>query len=119
MRCAHHACESAIAVMERATRDGVPGGGMSEDDIWSVLHAENIRRGGEWRGTELASLDGTGLEENYEGLAIEPGPDGTLNAWLISDDNSAATQRTLLLRLQFRLADLPPRGGQTKQKAPG
>ena len=78
-----------------------------------------IRRGGDWRGTELASLDGTGLEENYEGLAIEPGPDGTLNAWLISDNNSAATQRTLLLRLQFRLADLPPRGGQTKQKAPG
>ena len=53
MRCAHHACESAIAVMERATRDGVPGGRMSEDDIWSVLHAENIRRGGEWIETRL------------------------------------------------------------------
>ena len=53
MRCAHHACEAAIAVMERATRDGVPKGGMSEDDIWSVLHAENIRRGGEWIETRL------------------------------------------------------------------
>ena len=53
MRCAHHACESAIAVMERATRAGVPGGRMSEDDIWSVLHAENIRRGGEWIETRL------------------------------------------------------------------
>ena len=73
-----------------------------------------IRRGGSWSGPILASLDGTGLEDNYEGLAIEPGADGRLVAWLISDDNGAATQRTLLLRLEFRLADLP-----AKQKAPG
>jgi Xaa-Pro aminopeptidase len=53
MRCAHHACETAIALMERATREGVPQGRMSEDDIWSVLHAENIRRGGEWIETRL------------------------------------------------------------------
>ena len=78
-----------------------------------------IRRGQDWSGTVLASLDGTGLEENYEGLAIEAGAGDTLNAWLISDDNSAATQRTLLLRLQFRLGDLPPRVARTKQKAPG
>ena len=73
-----------------------------------------IRRGGTWSGPILASLDGTGLEDNYEGLAIEPGANGRLVAWLISDDNGAATQRTLLLRLEFRLADLP-----AKQKAPG
>lgn len=78
-----------------------------------------IRHGQDWSGTVLASLDGTGLEENYEGLAIEAGAGDTLNAWLISDDNSAATQRTLLLRLQFRLGDLPPRVARTKQKAPG
>ena len=53
MRCAHHACESAIAEMERVTRSGVPSGNLSEDDIWSVLHAENIRRGGEWIETRL------------------------------------------------------------------
>jgi Xaa-Pro aminopeptidase len=53
MRCAHHACETAIAIMEGAARAGVPKGGMSEDDIWSVLHAENIRRGGEWIETRL------------------------------------------------------------------
>ncbi|TKA95957.1 aminopeptidase P family protein [Cereibacter changlensis] len=53
MRCAHHACETAIAEMERAARDGIPAGGMSEDDVWSVLHAENIRRGGEWIETRL------------------------------------------------------------------
>ena len=53
MRCASHACESAVAEMERAARSGIPGGRMSEDDVWSVLHAENIRRGGEWIETRL------------------------------------------------------------------
>ena len=55
MRCAHHACESAIAEMETAARTGVLLGNMSEDDIWAVLHAENIRRGGEWIETRLLS----------------------------------------------------------------
>jgi hypothetical protein len=27
--------------------------GLTEDDIWAVLHAENIRRGGEWIETRL------------------------------------------------------------------
>jgi len=55
MRCASHACEIAVAEMERAARTGVPQGAMSEDDIWAVLHAENIRRGGEWIETRLLS----------------------------------------------------------------
>ncbi|MEY4056455.1 MAG: hypothetical protein RL519_1790 [Pseudomonadota bacterium] len=79
-----------------------------------------IAAGQPWRGRVIAGLDGTGLEENYEGLAIVPGQGGKLNAWLISDDNAAAaTQRTLLLRLEFRLSDLPPRASPAKQKAPG
>jgi Xaa-Pro aminopeptidase len=53
MRCASHACEAAVAEMERFARAAVPGGGVSEDDIWAVLHAENIRRGGEWIETRL------------------------------------------------------------------
>jgi Xaa-Pro dipeptidase len=40
-------------VMEEACRAGVPGGKMSEDNVWAVLHAENIRRGGEWIETRL------------------------------------------------------------------
>ncbi len=55
MRCANHACETAVYAMEEAARNGVPGGHMSEDDIWAVLHAENIRRGGEWIETRLLS----------------------------------------------------------------
>ncbi len=53
MRCASHACETACAEMERFARENVPGGNVSEDDIWAVLHAENIRRGGEWIETRL------------------------------------------------------------------
>ena len=53
MRCASHACEAACAEMERFTRAEVPTGTVTENDIWSVLHAENIRRGGEWIETRL------------------------------------------------------------------
>jgi Xaa-Pro dipeptidase len=53
MRCAHHACEAAIAEMEAFTRAEVPKGQVSEDDIWAELHKGNIRRGGEWIETRL------------------------------------------------------------------
>ncbi len=58
MRCAIHACERSMEAMEAAAREGVPiggstGKGMSEDEIWAVLHAENIKRGGEWIETRL------------------------------------------------------------------
>ncbi|WP_068115435.1 dimethylsulfonioproprionate lyase DddP [Tropicimonas marinistellae] len=50
MRCAIHACEASMAVMERAALPG-----RTEDEIWAVLHAENIKRGGEWIETRLLS----------------------------------------------------------------
>ena len=53
MRCASVACENAVQIMEQSARLGVPNGNMSEDDIWAVLHAENIKRGGEWIETRL------------------------------------------------------------------
>ena len=53
MRCASHACETACAAMEAFAREEVPKGNVSEDDIWAVLHAENIKRGGEWIETRL------------------------------------------------------------------
>jgi len=48
MRCALHACETAMAAMAAAAAPG-----MTEDDVWATLHAENIRRGGEWIETRL------------------------------------------------------------------
>jgi len=53
MRCASHACESSVYIMEDFARNNVPLTAVSEDDIWSVLHAENIKRGGEWIETRL------------------------------------------------------------------
>ncbi|MEY8831099.1 dimethylsulfonioproprionate lyase DddP [Sedimentitalea sp. XS_ASV28] len=53
MRCANHACETAVRAMEDFARTKVPDAEASEDDIWAVLHAENIRRGGEWIETRL------------------------------------------------------------------
>lgn len=50
MRCAVHSCERAISAMRAAARPGV-----TENDVWAVLHAENIRRGGEWIETRLLS----------------------------------------------------------------
>ncbi len=43
LRCAVHACEQSLVAMQAAARPG-----MTENDVWAVLHAENIRRGGEW-----------------------------------------------------------------------
>lgn len=51
--------------------------------------------------------------DNYEGLVLVPGPGGQITGWLISDDNGALAQRTLLLRLQLRLENLP----RAQQKA--
>ncbi|SFR48188.1 dimethylsulfonioproprionate lyase DddP [Litoreibacter janthinus] len=53
MRAACFSCEAAVLEMENFARLNVPNGGTSEDDIWAVLHAENIRRGGEWIETRL------------------------------------------------------------------
>ena len=53
MRAACHACELSVEEMEKYARDSIPSGGVSEDDVWAVLHSENIKRGGEWIETRL------------------------------------------------------------------
>lgn len=55
MRCASHACETSVKAMEDFARENIPQGGVSEDDVWAVMHAENIKRGGEWIETRLLS----------------------------------------------------------------
>jgi Xaa-Pro aminopeptidase len=50
MRCALAACEAAMAVMQQQLRPGV-----TEQELWAHLHAETIRRGGEWIETRLLS----------------------------------------------------------------
>jgi Xaa-Pro dipeptidase len=48
MRCALATCEAAMRVMQEHVRPGV-----SEQELWAHLHAENIKRGGEWIETRL------------------------------------------------------------------
>ena len=55
MRCASHACETSVKAMEDFVRANVGNGKTSEDQIWAILHAENINRGGEWIETRLLS----------------------------------------------------------------
>ena len=48
MRCAVHSCETTMLEMKEALRPG-----MTERELWSMLHAGNIRRAGEWIETQL------------------------------------------------------------------
>jgi Xaa-Pro aminopeptidase len=50
LRCAVSACEASMYEMKKALYAG-----QSENDVWAVLHAENIRRGGEWIETRILS----------------------------------------------------------------
>ena len=50
MRCSVHACEAAMAEMLEALEPG-----MTERDVWAMLHAGNIRRAGEWIETQIIS----------------------------------------------------------------
>jgi hypothetical protein len=79
-----------------------------------IADPAEIRPDGIWRAVELTDIAAPAPVDNYEALTIEPGPDGKLLAWIMSDDNRAATQATYLLKLEFRMTDLPP-----KQKARG
>ena len=42
--------------------------------------------------------------DNFEGLSVVPGPDGSLRLYLVSDDNGSTDQRTYLLAFDWRPA---------------
>ncbi len=50
MRCAIDTCERGMYAMHEAARPGV-----AEVELWALLHAENIKRGGEWIETRILS----------------------------------------------------------------
>lgn len=60
-----------------------------------------IAAGREWAWRPVAEIRAPLPRENYEGLAVEPRAGGGARLWLISDDNSSAIQRTLLLALDW------------------
>ncbi|MEO1065924.1 MAG: Xaa-Pro peptidase family protein [Pseudomonadota bacterium] len=50
MRCAVATCEIAVEEMKKALEPGI-----AEVELWSILHKENIARGGEWIETRILS----------------------------------------------------------------
>lgn len=72
-----------------------------------IADPKEIRPGKVWQSTEVAKLTSTLPVDNFEGMAIEPRADGRVTVWLISDDNHAATQRTLLWKMVVDPARLP------------
>jgi len=48
LQCAVHACEMSMFEMQKMAAPG-----LTENEVWAVLHAENIKRGGEWIETRI------------------------------------------------------------------
>ena len=107
MRCSLASTEIAMELMQQAT---VPG--VTENDIWAVLHAENIRRGGEWIECRLLSSGprtnpwfqecGPRIVQNGELLSFDTdliGPYGFCadisRTWMIGDKPPTAEQKHL------------------------
>ncbi|WP_299193652.1 Xaa-Pro peptidase family protein [uncultured Erythrobacter sp.] len=70
IRCAIAACDASVAEMRTAFHPGI-----SEVELWSHLHAGNIKRGGEWIETRLLT-SGPRTNPWYQecsGRIIEPG----------------------------------------------
>jgi hypothetical protein len=78
-----------------------------------VADPARVRAGEAWRGEVVAELDDPLPTDNYEGLAVTQSGNGGVVIWLISDDNSATFQRTLLLKLEWQP------DARTQQKARG
>lgn len=60
-----------------------------------------IEAGGDWQWHELPRFPEGMVRENYEGLTVLPRAAGGFTLWLISDDNRAAFQRTMLVELEW------------------
>lgn len=116
MRCAVHACETAVGVMREHL---VPG--VTEQRLWSHLHAENIARGGEWIETRLLS-SGPRTNPWYQECSSRPIEAGDLVAfdtdlvgsygymvdtsrtWMCGDGQPSATQRDVYQRAHAQIA---------------
>ena len=65
----------------------------------------------------LARIDTPFPSDNYEGLAVVDEGGGSWSLWLISDDNFASYQRTLLLKLHWDVRSGNPNAGSARQRA--
>ena len=107
MRCAVLACERAIDVMCEHAAPGI-----TENRLWSYLHAENIARGGEWIETRILAA-GPRTNPWFQESSSRPIQAGELLAfdtdligayglcvdisrtWLVGSDKPSPAQQTL------------------------
>ncbi len=73
----------------------------------AIADPRAIRPGRAWHASEVARLEAPLPVDNFEGIAVEPRRDGKVTVWLISDDNRALSQRTMLWKLVVDPARLP------------
>jgi len=107
LHCAVYACEQSMHAMQEAAAPG-----MTENDIWAILHAENIKRGGEWIETRIMSSGprtnpwfqecGPRIVQNNELLAFDTDLIGCFGmcsdisrTWFIGDGEPTAEQKRL------------------------
>ena len=105
MRCSIASTEISMKLME----DGIEPG-QSENDVWAILHAENIRRGGEWIECRIMSSgprtnpwfqeSGPRIMQNGELLALDTdlvGPYGICadlsRTWMVGDFEPTTEQK--------------------------
>ena len=77
-----------------------------------IAEPDNIEKGETLGSKVLATVDKPLHNDNFEGLAVIEDSPGIWDFWLISDDNFASYQRTLLLKLRWDIA-----GERARQKA--
>lgn len=90
--------DGRVLILHRKVALGLP---YSFSVRIAVADPAAIRPGEVWRGREIGAIAAPLPTDNFEGIAAVPRADGSVTVWLISDDNNAALQRTLLYRLRW------------------
>lgn len=90
--------DGRVLILHRAVTLGLP---YAFAVRIAVADPDEIRAGEVWRGREIGAIAAPLPADNFEGIAAVPRADGSVTVWLISDDNNAALQRTLLYRLRW------------------
>jgi hypothetical protein len=90
-----------------------------DGSAWLLLREKSLGGITQWIAPLLETRDGyiagpgwpvpKAAFDNYEGMAIEPRPDGGWRFWLVTDDGHRIMARTLLVALDL---DLPVRNGK-------
>ena len=88
-----------VAILLRRLRFGLPW--LASQLV--IADPETIASGQVWEWQPLTQIGSPVPPENYEGLAVEPGENGVVRLWLISDDNNnTVLQRTLVVALDWK-----------------